>query len=104
MRSESIDFKFYEKDLLDVLYCVKAMVESELTPNVSGGHAVLVHKNWKASPSGVLWAAFVIRYDSGTVIATTMQLFSMEDEATAYLDDIIENDFDGPEQKLATRH
>ncbi len=101
---EEPDFKFREADLLDVLYTVKAMIEPEVTPDFSGGHVVLVHKNWDASPSGVLWAAFVIKYDRGYVTDTTMKLFSMEDEATAYLDDIIENDFHGPELKLATRH
>ena len=98
------DFKFREKDLIDVLHYVKAMVECELTPNFSGGHAVLVHKDWEPSPSGILWAAFVLKYSNGLVIATTMKLFSQEHEATEYLDDIIEQDFHGPEQKLATRH
>ncbi len=98
------DFKFREADLLDVLDYVKAMVEAEVTPNFSGGHVILVHKNWKPSPSGVLWAAFVLCYDHGLVIDTSMKLFSEEALAIEYLDDIIENDFYGPEQKLATRH
>ena len=104
MISEEPDFKFREADLLDVLYTVKAMIEPELTPNFSGGHVVLVHKAWDASPSGTLWAAFVLTYAHGQVVNTSMKLFSMEDEATAYLDDIIENDFHGPELKRATRH
>ncbi len=98
------DFKFREEDLLDVLYTVKALVDAEVTPNFSGGHVILVHRNWTASPSGVIWAAFVLHYSLGQVVNTQMKLFSAEDEATDYLDDIIENDFHGPEQVLATRH
>ncbi len=104
MYSEEPDFKFREEDLLDVLYYVKSMVECEVTPNFSGGHVILVHKAWNASPSGVLWAAFVLRYDCGQVTNTHMKLFSEEAPATEYLDDIIDNDFHGPEQQLATRH
>ncbi len=102
--SETFDFHFSRTDLLDVLCTVKIMIEAELTPNFSGGHVILVHKAWEASPSGVLWAAFVFKYDCGEVTDTTLKLFSREDAATDYLDDIIENDFHGPEQKLATRH